>query len=382
MKRSGLGIVVMLIAHSTFAQNPHSLFTAQNGNSGLRNLDSVTQKSRSMEDKANFAKMLNVLGTFAGNDGNNITFQPNLFGVATLFNPSLNDARHFSKNKFLHNSQLNLVFTPSTETIFKYDSIQVGASYAILNNKQLSEADYNAFVATPEYQHYAKLQDALTKFAAGHDGTADADLARRLFKNGLDKSDLPGLPATIKDALKNELGTSDDSVLLSTFTAADKRFKKMALELSKRTLYTVGFNSVYDFVFHRWQELTVTPVNLVCYFGKTAKAPSLSFNLGYSFDQDTLSKANFQRHLLNTTLGLDFIVVMNDDDKPVFEIKPGLKFSDVTQGLYVDEKKTAWDPTVTFRLRINDNFYLPVAVEYDQDKSKLFGFLSIQYSFD
>jgi hypothetical protein len=227
------------------------------------------------------------------------------------------------------------------------------------------------------------MQSLLNAFEYDHKGTAEGNLANILFKAGIDSNTILMLSPALRQYLQNGMHVDSDTALIAIGSAINKQWKELNIALSKRTLYTIGFNSVYDFINHRYQEMSLTPINLIVYgFKQWKRSPSLSFKGDYLFDEDSLTKKNFKRNLVRTNLGIDFIICVNDDLKPTFEIKPGLKSTFVTKNKYIGEKTSMWDPTVTFSIRISDNFYVPIQFEYDTTNPQLFGFLSVQYSFD
>ena len=78
---------------------------------------------------------------------------------------------------------------------------------------------------------------------------------------------------------------------------------------------------------------------------------------------------------------MNFPIKVNPEtEKARFEIKPGVSYKYIAQRLYKDENRSKLDPTLTLRIRINDDFYLPLKFEYDTENAELFGFLSIQFS--
>jgi len=152
--------------------------------------------------------------------------------------------------------------------------------------------------------------------------------------------------------------------------------------LSKRTLLTFDFKSTYSFADKQWGELSFTPVNLYCYFNKSKlSSPGLSATLSYVLGTDTSTKQALKRRSIETEVGMNFPIKVNPEtEKAAFEIKPGISYKYITARVYKDEKKSQFDPTLTFRIRINDDFYLPLKLEYDTENAELFGFLSIQFS--
>ncbi|HEY4063724.1 MAG TPA: hypothetical protein VGM30_17570 [Puia sp.] len=369
-----------LLLAGLFLSGSLSLFAQINA----KKLDDSVQKARTMDSKANFASILGALGSFAGKDGSNLTFQPTFYGIASLFNPDLKKSGNFRKEIFIRNSQLTLGLTPAATSLFKYDSLGAGYTYAIINNKKLTAKKYRELGSSEEYKTFQKVQDALAQYAGAHIGEPEAALALSLFNKGIGTSDLPTLPKELRSALNQATGAKDDADLLTKLGAWDTLWQNTISALSRAPLFTAGFNSIYDLVQHRWQEISLMPVNLTLYMRRSnPQSSSVTITGSYVFDVDTANKENLQRNLIKVNLGYDIIALMTKDKKKtVFEIKPGLMTSFVTKGKYLNEKTSTWNPSLTLRARLSDNFYLPVTLKYDTKDPQLFGFLAIQYSFN
>jgi hypothetical protein len=336
------------------------------------------------DDKQSFSGILNALGQFTSQDEATIRFQPTLFGLASLFNPKIREQDKFTKAAFLRNFQLNLGVTPSEESIFDVDDFQGGFTYAILNNKKLTEADYKALAEGPVFTNRANLNIALGKYAFQKmlaKDSAKEKLARQLFKEGITENNIRSMPADMLDSLMKDLGITDPQQLVNFSEGPHVLFKKMTTNLAKKTLLTVDFSSTYSFEKNEWNEFTFTPFNLIKYFNKESlKSPGLNLKLKYTIGEDTAAKEKLKRNLYVAEAGINFPLFVNDKEKIDFEIKPGVKYTYISNRLYVDEKRSQFNPTVTLRLRINDDFYLPLVFEYNTEDAELLGFLSVQFS--
>jgi len=334
------------------------------------------------DDKANFSSILNALGKFTSQDEATITFQPTLYGLGSMFNPKLKEQDNFINATFLRNFQLNLGITPSEESIFDIDDFQSGFSYAILNNKKLTRTDYTNLVASEPTQQRRLFNAALGRFIFDNRRTAAGAEARGYTNKALTDAEVANMDAGLKAFLKNRLGVSTDADLVTMSSGVNAAYKALTTELSKRTLLTFDFKSTYSFADNKWDELSFTPINLYCYFNKKKlSSPGLNATLNYIIGTDTSTKEALKRRTLKTEVGMNFPIKVNPDtEKAAVEIKPGISYKYIAQRLYKDENRSKFDPTLTFRLRINDDFYLPLKLEYDTEKAELFGFLSIQFS--
>ncbi len=370
MKKILVSLFVLLSIGNAFAQTKQF------------ELEKEIANKKTGDDKANFSSILNALGKFTSQDGATITFQPTLYGLGSMFNPKLKEQDNFVNATFLRNFQLNLGVTPSEESIFHIDNFQSGFSYAFLNNKKLTRTDYKNLVASEPTQQRRLFEAALGRFAFDNRNTAAGAEARSYANKALSVTDVTNMNAGLKAFLINRLGVSTDADLVTMSSGLSAAYKAHTTELSKRTLLTFDFKSTYSFADNQWDELSFTPINLYCYFNKKKlSSPGLNATLNFIMGTDTSTKEALKRRTIETEVGMNFPIKINPDtEKAAVEIKPGISYKYIAQRLYKDENRSKFDPTLTFRVRINDDFYLPLKLEYDTENAELFGFLSIQFS--
>ncbi len=370
MKKILVSLFVLLSIGNVFAQTKQFEFEKEIAN------------KKTGDDKASFSSILNALGKFTSQDGSTITFQPTLYGLGSMFNPKLKEQDKFVNATFLRNFQLNLGITPNEESIFHIDDFQSGFSYAILNNKKLTRTDYKSLVDSEPAQQRRLFNAALGRFIFDNRRTAAGERARKYANEALSAEDVKKMDTVLKVFLKNKLGVSTDTELAAMSSGFSKAYKDLTTKLSKRTLLTFDFKSTYSFADKMWGELSFTPINLYCYFNKKKLgSPGLNATLNYTMGTDTSTKEALKRRTVETEVGMNFPIKVNPDtEKAMVEIKPGISYKYIAQRLYKDENRSKFDPTLTIRIRINDDFYLPLKLEYDTENAELFGFLSIQFS--
>jgi hypothetical protein len=371
MKRNLLVLLLIVNAIVTIAQSKPK----------MEREDEINAK-KSGDDKGSFSSVLNALGKFTSQDGSAITFNPTLYGLASLFNPGIKKQDKFRDANFLRNFQLILGFTPSEESIFKVDDFQSGFSYAILNNKKLTAADYQQLSASEPARQLEMFLKALNQFIVENETNNEGIAAKEYRGKILSKDDKATMTSTLRDFLLKKMSVQKEEELKDIAFGLGKAFKNKLTELSKRTLLTFDFKSTYSFADKQWGELSFTPINLYCYFNKTKlSSPGLNATLSYVLGVDTSTKEALKRRTIETEVGMNFPIKVNPEtEKAAFEIKPGISYKYIAARVYKDEKKSQFDPTLTFRIRINDDFYLPLKLEYDTENAELFGFLSIQFS--
>ena len=201
MRRNLLLLFVLLGVSNAFAQTKQYEFEQE-----------ISGK-KTGDDKASFSSILNSLGKFTSKDDASITFQPTLYGLGTIFNPKLKLQDNFIRTAFLRNFQLTLGITPSAESIFNIDDFQSGFSYAILNNKKLTAADYAGLIAAEPAQQRRMFNAALGRFIFDNRKTAEGAMARTFTNKALSASDIATMSTLLKDFLKKKLGITTDAEL-------------------------------------------------------------------------------------------------------------------------------------------------------------------------
>src|SRR5258708_4430097 len=169
---------------------------------------------------------------------------------------------------------------------------------------------------------------------------------------------LQRLPGTLIDAIAvkfkiNGTRTEKCKGIGKLLSGASATFGDLVKFLSKKTLLTMDMNTIYSFVNSRWAGFTFSPT-IYRYFAKSwKKSPAINLKLIYLVGQNKTENArNFNRSLISFALGVNFPVKLDRGGAPSIEIKPGLKATDILRGVYTQESKYTFMPTVTFRAKI------------------------------
>jgi hypothetical protein len=361
-----------------------------------KNVESGASQKMTGDNKQTFWGTLGVIGSYVGETGNTITFEPSLYNIASLVNKDIKKEDNYRKEKFIQSFQLNLGFNAAQSGGFTLDSMQFGATYAIKNNKKLTQKDYAELAAQPSLTALLEINNTLTAALANKQYPQSTAAIRALITDtSITIDDLAGIPPDlIKDVLNAARIAYPDpndldhlkSLLVNAFNSSSQSFKAKTDELAKRSLVTASFNSIVNFLNGHWQEYDFTPVNWYVYLFRKSKflnTPGLNISATYVLADDTSNmKPNLNRDLAKASVGINFVAWQDaKTQQPYIEIKPAATFQYIWQGKYTKDTTTMVKPSVTLRFDFTKNVSFPITLGYDKSKpNNLFGFLSIQYT--
>lgn len=371
----------------------------------------------SASSKENFWDFVGQVGSVLDNTSTGITLDP-----------TLDKFKFLGKAAWLKNVQLNGTPTTKGSQVFKYDSLSVGVTWAIINN--YTDPAWRHLAMGDIVQRYLGLNQILLHSALvvtfkDAQERATALAARQGISKKVNSTmkaeDLKDLPTVCKLYILSQLetlkGTLPDTItrtkIFSALLTGDKKHRNYrhltqtelaalpATEvdgiilaefnnayiavnsaLKKKTQLNFAVNSYDNFVTHRWQGIYFTP-NFTDYWGGKRQW-SYTIKAAYSFEVDTLHPTQgFSRQLLKLTPSLDWLTGwMNPDYSQLsfLELKASAEIDRVFTGHYPKAKPTPVSPAVTVTLNLTDKFSIPISIKYDDNKSSLFGFLTVQYA--
>ena len=113
-------------------------------------------------------------------------------------------------------------------------------------------------------------------------------------------------------------------------------------------------------------------------FGKNRWEIDARTNINYA---DTITSENLARTAFNTKIGVNY-KAYKTKEKSFFEIKAYGEYNSILKNVLPDEKKDTFLANAEFRIRLNDDLWLPITVKYDIENSNVLGFLNITYNFE
>ncbi|TAH01884.1 MAG: hypothetical protein EAZ16_11015 [Sphingobacteriales bacterium] len=108
---------------------------------------------------------------------------------------------------------------------------------------------------------------------------------------------------------------------------------------------------------------------------KTNIELNLKASLDFSDDTANVKLNDLNRQVFNFSGGFNWIILRNSRSKSLLEFKGAVSYFNVLKGGYAGETKS-------LRLRITNDIWLPIQINYNPKNGDLFGFLSIRSNFD
>ena len=163
----------------------------------------------------------------------------------------------------------------------------------------------------------------------------------------------------------------------SLFKVFDTEKKVLENALKTKPLWTVSANNVYDFTTRSSTKLTLSTHFFFSIKSGNTVIP-FDFSFSNQWQQDTTQKsANMNRKVFEAEFGKNFTI----GKKKWLEIKPAFSYSSIKGTLYSKEQQNKFMGSLTPRLKINDQFWLPVTIKYDPKNGDFLGLFTVQYSF-
>ena len=370
MKRYVLTIIISAYAFIGLAQDSGKPKTQGEISSDafLNSLVEKKFKDASGNDRQNWTGMggafLNLLGT---NGSTDLTLSPTLFTLLHFKKVANNDTNfidyEYRKQWFARNLQLNIGATPNSKNQIHLDAGNAGFKFAIINNKNASVKDYQSLSNVLDLsdsvniimQHYKFVENGKYKAAI------------ETFENNPSKDLIKSLPDALIAQLKLNFKNVKPETLLMPANALQSALTD---KLAKKPTLTFSANDSYDFVKSQQNSLTVSS-EFTFYLGKVPF--DLSANYVWSADTSK-TQSTLVRKVFTTAFGKNFKISKS------FEVKPAFDYVHTQGPLYEKEHPDTFDASVAPRIKINDQFWLPITIKYDVKHPQLLGFLSVQYS--
>jgi hypothetical protein len=321
-------------------------------------------KKQTGDRKDIFPSLINGIGSFTSNAGSSLVLKPTLWGLSNIGNSkdSANySTKRFQKSYFAQNLQFYLSLSPENNSNFKFDSLSFGLSYALLNNTVLKAKQYKILdtLTRRANQIQVFLQTQTIK------RLSDAQIECIIHSNYADSS----IPDTLVKEIKKRFGINGRIQDALDYKSVVTHY------LEKAPVWTISIIDNYNPSKTLTNNLVASTNVSFGLFPIHNAYSAFSVSAYYKWQNDTLREnANLNRKLFYFGLGLNFPVCS------IFEIKPAASFLNINGPLYSKESTNSINGSLTLRLKLNDELWLPLSLEYTPNSGQFFGFLSIQYS--
>ena len=320
-------------------------------------------------------------------DKKSLKFQSSLFAIKAKTDSDLWIDINYLKEKFSRNLVLSI--SPTFDSSYKFKSNTFAFKYAIVNNRDKTVFDFSM----PTDMIFEKLKKAiLEEYATSFsDGTRNTNyrLALNFFIDEEEEGRTPidKLPEDFKQLLKSK----SQKTIFQKFTPDQFRnylrdqYRSLAKYVENRGLLTVegafsSFNNgrLFSGINLNSQYLKgLIPENK-----KTNIELNIKASLDFSDDTANVKLNDLNRQVFNFSGGFNWIILRNSRSKSLLEFKGAVSYFNVLKGGYAGETKNLFAGEGTIRLRITNDIWLPVQINYNPKNGDVFGFLSVRSNFD
>jgi hypothetical protein len=313
-------------------------------------------------------------------------FSANFFALKLKSNPDADIDTNYIKNKFLINSNFDVDL--KTDANFKFQGFGFGYRYAIINKRDISLAkDFKARFTdslSKTKQIMQSIRDQImTEFET------DPASIQKLFEELNDLWDAsktlgkasPALKKIIKQILPPTAQVDDNYNLRKN---AKDIYARLVDSYKQNLLWTFSTRgSTYSdgFIFSNVDFETQATSHIT----KISKNSNLEFDVmaKLMLVDDTLSlKRDLDRVAFAAEAGFNFVARFDDTQKPWLEFKLSTAYNQFFNGLYAGEEKERFTLNGTLRVRVTDQFWIPVTIKYDPKNANVLGVLGIRANFD
>ncbi len=305
-------------------------------------------------------------------------FKSTLFGIKLRADSTLIVDTNYVRETFSRNLQFG--FKINTDDNFKPKSFTGGITYALLNKRDRTLADFRG-------ARYEQLENFLGDLAESQTAFFNSDAFRILsneekgkvtiqISNGMDYYNTTGktdsLPQLFQKYLSEEKFNKIQSVIDSAYN-----------EIDKKPLWTLSVNSSASESGNVFDNLSFETVFLQGVPGDAFEA-DIRGNLDI---KDTIAGNDDSRINLSAKAGINIHLVNHKKNgrksgKHLIEIKPHIEYSKIFEGILPGEEEEKFLANAEIRIHITDQLWFPVTIKYDITEHNVFGFLNITWNLD
>ena len=307
-----------------------------------------------------------------------ISFKSTLFALKVKADSSLLIDKNYIKQKFARNFQFN--FSLKLDTSYRFNGFNGGFTWAILNKRDNSVIQFMD-------QHAVEFDLALDNSLNGfYLSLLDAD-KKSMTKENLDLYTKTGkvIREMLNDTifsisrLPKEFQKFASKKLDSLFALQEKAFNQHLAEVAKQPLVTLSGNASFD----KDKKLDGGDLGFVWLQDWSIKKLFASDGLRAESDirgsatlkDTTITNTDVKRSIFDVSGGFNFIWMKNN--RSIVEFKPYVEYKNILHGQIPNESKDDFYFNGDLRIRINDDFWIPLTIKYDVNKKNLFGFINV-----
>jgi len=315
-------------------------------------------RDQSNSDAETFGGYLSAVGQFVGKGGNTVTFQPRIFDLDKIFcHKNIEVDTDYARTAWERNLQINAGVTPNSKNLFSNPTnVQMGFTFALINNKEIPLEDYKSVVDS--YQIYTGMQSYLTEqiYAIGN------DTIKMIMRKVINHQDYSSLPKFLQDSVQKKFGHSISKMM----EIPENLMDSLSHILPRRPQLIADINAIHG-LGNRGEAGLDLKVSFSSYIFIQKKAdvdPQVNLSASYSLADDiTQSDVNISRSTLDVTAGINTIFFSR------FDLKPGISYTNILSGLYAHERMISYFPTVSFLIKITEKLVAVIHWSYNMENA-------------
>jgi len=346
--------------------------------------DSVILPVRTVTDlkSGNWQNILTSFFQFGANDltGNNhsFAFKATLLGIKAKLDSTLLFDKNYVHQKKARNFQFN--FALQLDTSYQFSGFNGGFTYAIINNRDLSEVTLPNMYSDGLNQKIANIDESFLSYLKKNKLPDTANYLK--ITKQIDSMRHHGkfyfnnLPKAFLDFVHSCGDTSELSQLLAK---SDSAFNNNIQKILRKTLFTFTTFVAFDkanFLNEGFAQLHWLKGIKLAGSGLVWKA-DMDATLSGDIKDSAADAGKMKRGLYDAQVGINFMICKNG--KSIFEFKPNIE----DQLLFVDKAHhNVFYASADMNIRIFQNLWLPFTLKYDTHSGKFLGSLNVALNFN
>ena len=316
-----------------------------------------------------------------------LRFQSSLFAIRAKTDSTLLVDTSFLRQTHARNFVFSIA--PSLDTGFHFISNTIGLKYALVNNRD--KAIFN--FTLPDENEWINIQRSLLNEYAQQLALGVGDpkymLARNFFADRNDEEEKRtswrNVPAAFKKMLVAALANSRTFRFSTPESFRDTlslEYARLARYVENRSLWTLA-SAITNERSGRFSSFSLATEFLKGMMKNNSRM-NLELNLTgrFTWEKDSSRGHQAGRQLFSGAVGGNWIIIKNRRSQSLLELKMALAWEQVIRGKYEKEKRSVLTGLGTVRLRITNEWWIPIDFRYDPLSGNVFGFLSVKTNFD
>lgn len=346
------------------------------------------ENSRTGNFKDAFYNIIQLTTKNLTDDEKSLELNTTLFKI--IYNAELKSISDLTINKsyFLRNFQINA--KANFDENYKYSGFSGGFTFAIINKRDKVTLNLAKTLYGKSRETFIiKFAEIQSKLAEGlTNGSKDLELLNEASDNLLNSLEYDATENPYHDLIQAEFakvandfvnpdGTPLDSNEISSFIATLAQLRKSEMDkIDGKPLWTLAADGTTNVD----GKFTKSSVSSVFLKGIDKSGDQIDVRGTFTYDEETVP--TMPRTIFNGKAGLNFVLLRNRiENSSCFEVKALGEYTKIYKNVLPDEDDETITANAEFRIRIANDFWIPVTVKYDIENSNLLGFLNLTYNF-